>query len=59
MRGFSRLGEKKIDRELKCNKFRAPSTPDLSRLNVWAETKRKITKKVPKPPLKRTFKGST
>jgi len=33
MRGFSRLGEKKIDRELKFNKFRAPSTPDLSRLN--------------------------
>ena len=34
MRGFSRLGEKKIDRELKFNKFRAPSTPDLSRLNA-------------------------
>ena len=26
---------------------------------LWAETKRKNTKKVPKPPLKRTFKGFT
>ena len=33
--------------------------PACAHRMLWAETKRKNTKKVPKPPLKRTFKGST